>query len=368
MILRSALRRELGNLTGVVFSTLFAIMVSTTLVRMLGRAASGTVDVSSVLPLIAFSSINFLPALIVLTLFVAILMAFTRAWRESEMVIWQASGIGLSAWIKPVLGFSLPFVVVVAAVCFFVWPWASRQSLEYQSRFEQREDVSQVSAGQFRESAGANRVFFVEALNEQQNEVRNVFVAQQNGERLIVVSSRGGLVEVRPNGDRFLVLEKGRRYDGSVASADLRIVEFERYGIRLDPKPPTRKTPPSKTLDTTDLLRDPNRRNLGELLSRISMPVSGLLLSLLAIPLASVNPRVGRSLNLVFALLIYLVYSNLNSLMEAWVIQGRIPFLLGVWPVHAAMAVVVAIFFYRKMRLRRPWIARIRARLARRRA
>ena len=176
MLFRKSLTRDFSNLAGVVFTTLFTIMVTTTLIRLLGRAAGGTVDTATVMPLIAFSAINFLPVVIVLTLFVAILMALTRSFRESEMVIWFASGQSVLSLVKPVLKFAAPFVALVAVVGFVVAPWANSQNSQYRQKFSQREDISQVAAGQFRESASANRVFFVETLSEDQTSVANVFV------------------------------------------------------------------------------------------------------------------------------------------------------------------------------------------------
>lgn len=361
MIFKKSLRRDLANLAGVVFFTLFTIMVTTTLIRMLGRASGGRVDTASVLPLLAFSSINYLSILLILTLYMSVLAALTRAYRDSEMVIWFASGQSLAAWIRPVLGFALPFAVGIAVIAFFLAPWAQRQSSEYYARFAQREDVSQVSAGQFRESARANRVFFVESLSEDAQSVRNVFVSQGKGETFSVVVAAGGYIEQSRDG-RFLVLEKGRRYDGVQSTPELRLTEFERYGLRLDPRPTQLSTDSARVKTTMELLRDPSDRNLGELLWRIGLPVSALLLALLAIPMSYVNPRMGRSANLVIALLIYVIYSNMQSLMQAWVAQARVPFWVGVWLVHAVLAMIIVLRFRRRMSLERwrPW--RVRAR------
>ena len=109
--------------------------------------------------------------------------------------------------------------------CIWLAPWANRQIAEYQQRFEQRQDVSKVSAGQFRESASASRVFFVESISEDERSVRNVFVTQQRGENLSIVVSAGGQITGEPDGERFLVLEKGRRYDGRTAAAEFARVE-----------------------------------------------------------------------------------------------------------------------------------------------
>ena len=364
MLFKKALRRDLANLAGVVFATLFTIMVTTTLIRLLGRAAAGGVDTASVLPLIAFSAINFLPVLLVLTLYIAVLMAITRAYRDSEMVIWFACGQSIAQWIRPVLGFAVPFVVVIAAVAFLVAPWANRQTSDYQKRFAQREDISQVAAGQFRESASASRVFFVESISEDQRSVRNVFVTQSQGEKLTIVAAAGGHIRQDLNGDRFLVLEKGRRYDGDRASPAFRLTEFELYGLRLDPKPDISPDDSARVKSTLELIREGTPRGMGELLWRVSLPISAVMLGLLAVPMSSFNPRVGRSVNLIVALLIYVIYSNLISLSQAWVAQERISFGVGVWVVHAGLAVVVALMYWRRLtlpRLRMPSLRRARA-------
>ena len=353
MLFQKTLRRDIGNLAGVIFATLFTIMVTTTLIRMLGRAAGGKVDTASLLPLIAFSAINLLPALLVLTLYVAVLMAITRAYRDSEMVIWFASGRSLVDWVGPVIRFALPFVALIAGLSFGMSPWANRQIAEYQKRFEQREDVSQVAAGQFRESAAASRVFFVESLSEDQQSVRNVFVTQRQGEQLTIVVAGEGRIEQKSPDERFLVLEQGRRYDGSRESPAFRLMEFERYGLRLEPRLDARAEQAPKALDTLDLILDPTPRHLGELAWRVSLPVSALVLALFAIPLSSFNPRAGRSVNLVVALLVYVTYTNLVSLSQAWIAQGKVGFELGVWVVHAAVLSVCLLLFWRRLTLPR---------------
>ena len=355
MLFTRALRRDLINLAGAVFATLFTIMVTTTLIRLLGRAASNRVATADVLPLIAFASINYVPVLLVLTVYVTILMSLSRAYRDSEMVIWFASGQGLAAWIRPVLGFAAPFVLVIAAVALVVGPWANRQAAEYRQRFEQREDVSQVSAGQFRESAGANRVFFVESISEDQTEVRNVFVTQVKDGKLTVVASSGGRIRVEPNGDRFLVLEDGRRWDGPWGGNDYRLMEFERYGVRLEARGSALADQSARLMTSWALVADPTPAHLGELVWRLGLPLSGLTVALLAIPLAFVNPRVGQSINLVIAVLIYVVYNNLNGLSQAWVGQGRMSFAVGLTATHAAVLAIAAWLFWRRTSLVRLW-------------
>jgi lipopolysaccharide export system permease protein len=84
------------------------------------------------------------------------------------------------------------------------------------------------------------------------------------------------------------------------------------------------------------------------LLWRLGLPLAALNLAVLAIPLSFVNPRAGRTNNLIFALLTYMIYSNLLSVSQAWVAQGKLRFEIGVWAVHVGMFVLLIVLFYRR--------------------
>lgn len=126
-------------------------------------------------------------------------------------------------------------------------------------------------------------------------------------------------------------------------------MEFERYGVRIETKEGRGVEQTRKNMPVWELLRQPTPGNLGELLWRVGMPALALNLALLAIPLSFVNPRAGRTNNLIFALLTFMVYSNMIGISKAWVSQGKLPFEIGVWAVHAAMFVGMLTLFSRRM-------------------
>jgi lipopolysaccharide export system permease protein len=109
---------------------------------------------------------------------------------------------------------------------------------------------------------------------------------------------------------------------------------------------------------TWTLLTHPTSQNLGELVWRVGVPLSALVLVLLAIPMSFVNPRAGRSANLLFALFTYIVYSNLLSVSQARVSQGRLDFGVGWWLVHAGMVLLLLFMFAQRMRLIRLRVGR----------
>ena len=349
MIFQRAAIREFTHTAAGVFVALFAILMTTQLIRLLGQAAGGKVASEAVIALLGFGAISYLPVVLSLTVFVAILMTLSRWYRDSEMVVWLASGIPLTAWIKPVLKFvGLP-VVVIASLSLLLAPWAMQKSDAYRQRMNQRDDVARATPGAFNESSAADRVFFVESIAGEDGQVKNVFISSIQQGRLGVMATAQGHTETMPNGDRFLVLERGRRYEGTAGTAEYRVMQFDRYALRIETKEARGFEDSPRTKPLWDLLRDPRPTHLAELLWRLGLPLAALNLAVLAVPLSFVNPRAGRTNNLIFALLTYMIYNNLLSVSQAWVAQGKLRFEIGVWAVHVGMfLLLVALFYHRQ--------------------
>jgi lipopolysaccharide export system permease protein len=357
MIFQRTLLREFANLAVAVFLTLFLIALTTRLIRLLGQAAGGKIPSDAVVAYLGFFALHALPVLLSLTLFITILLALTRSYRDSEMVIWFSSGLSVAAWLKPVLKFVVPLVLLIALLTLFMSPWAAQMSEVYRSRLDARDDLARVEPGAFGESHGRGRVFFVESIAGDSQSVQNVFVSStQHGRTGVMVSERG-FAETREGGDRFLVMLQGRRYEGTPGEAAFSSMEFDRYSIRVEGKEGDEPQATQKSLSTLALIENPTRHNLGELIWRIGVPVSALILALLAIPFSFVNPRAGQSVNLLFALLAYMIYSNLLSVSQARVAQGKLDFATGWWLVHGVMLAVLGLMFAHRMgwfRLRPP--------------
>lgn len=352
MIFQRALRRELTSTAGAVFTTLFTITITVMLIRILGQAAGGKVASQDVVALIGFAALNYLPIILILTGFISVLLVVTRSYQDSEMVVWFTAGLSLSQWIKPVLSFGLPLVILTALLSFMATPWANRQSAEFRERFEKREDISKISPGKFQESSSSDRVFFVEGISGDEAKVQNVFVSTfQNGRNSVVVAKQG-MTELDKNGDKFLVLLNGRRYDGTPNQPDFRLMEFERYGVLVSRQSQALVGDKSaRALPTRALLEDRNNFNMGELLWRVALPLMSLLLMLLAIPLSFVNPRGGRSANLLIALFLFVVYSNMVSVFQAAVVQKRLSLLVAWWPIHLLAVVMIGALFLWRLKM-----------------
>ena len=349
MIFQRSLIREFSLIAISVVGVLLLILLTRLLILLLGRAASGDVLPEAVVGLIAFGILGYLPVLLGIAVFVAILLALTRSYRDSEMTVWFTSGLSIGAWVRPVLQFAIPVALVCALLSLAITPWAQAQSAEYQRLLASRDDVSSVTPGVFRESRSADRVFFVDKLSEGDKEVNNVFVQSTERNRMGVMVAERGFIETAENGDRFVVLLKGRRYEGTPGTLDYRTVDFDRYALRIEPREAARQAPPNKAISTLDLWSERKPDQVAELHWRLSLPLAVVIMALVAIPLAFVNPRSGRSWNLIFAVLVYAVYNNLLSIFQAWTAQGKVAAWLGLWPVHLTMIAVMAVLFSRQL-------------------
>lgn len=352
IFVRSALR-EFASGGTVVFIVLLTITFTTQLIRFLGWAAGGKVPADAVLTLLGFSAIGYLPLLLSITMYLSILLAMSRNYRDSEMVVWFSSGAGLPAWFKPVLLYALPVCVIVGVLSLSLTPWALRKSEEFRHQIEARDDVAAIAPGIFRESKQGDKLYFVEKLTSNLSQVSNVFMYSVQNQQQGVTVAQLGYVETKEDGDRYLVMLNGRRYEGVPGQADYRVIHFTRYAFRLEQSQAKEFFPSQKSTATFTLMQSETGRDKAELVWRFGLPLSTLVLAFFAIPLSAVNPRTGRSFNLILAALLYFVYNNLINVAQSWVGQGRIGVVTALVGLNLCMAGICAFWISRRLTLRR---------------
>lgn len=348
-IFQQSLTREFTSVGMAVVSVLVAIIVTEQMVVFLGRAASGSIEPEAVTVLLGFALLGYLPVVLALSLFISILMTMSRSYRDSEMAVWFASGLPITAWIAPVLRFAVPIALVTALLSLFLTPWAFSQQAEYQRILRSKDDVSRLSPGSFIESRGANQVFFIDNTSNATDVVNNVFVQDNRNGRFRVIVAETGYQQIDANGDKFMVLQNGREYEGTPGAVDFRVVDFERQKIRIDAKEAAADAPDRRQLSTWALLTDLNDERWAELHWRVALPVAALVLALIAIPLSFVNPRSGSAWNLILAVLVFAFYYNMLTVVEHLTKDGRVPGWLGLTPVHLIMVVTVLVLFFRQV-------------------
>jgi lipopolysaccharide export system permease protein len=340
MLFHSSLRKELARSFGASLVVLVTIVMTMTLIRTLSQATRGFVNPQEVMMVMGYTVLGYLPPILTLCLFIAIVGTLSRMYRDSEMVIWFAAGRGLSAFLGPLFRFAWPVLFVVAALALVVWPWSNQQTQELKDRYGKRGDLERVAPGQFQESASGKRVFFLDKDTPDNKSGKNIFISTNDGGKETVTSARSGRVEGTGD-DQFLVLSNGQRLESSrepSRQAQVKISEFQEMANRIGPNDFTASDiAPAKTRSTFALMMEPTLPNLGELAWRLGLALAAVNFVVIAITVSSANPRAGRSGNLVFALFAFVVYYNLLNLGQSWVSGGQVGFFVLLLTLHGTV-------------------------------
>ena len=345
MIFRRSLVRELTATAIGLFVVLAAILFTNLVLRLLGQAAGGAVAPDGILALLGFAALVRINILLAVALFLTVLLTLSRWYRDSEMIVWMTSGQSTTALLKPILWFSAPFLVAILALSLFLSPWAEKRKAEFERQLETRDELAYLSPGLFREFKAAHLVVFVESINTFDGTIRNVFLHSIDDRKDSSTVAHAARLVTGQDGSRYVVLENGSRFEGAPGSADFRIVEFERLARVIQPAV-ARALPVSyKAIPTDALALAEGDAERAELFWRISVPILAFVLTLLAIPLAHVNPRLGRTFNLFSAAFIYFSYTNFINVVQSLIAQGKLGFWPGLLLPHGiALAVVVLLF------------------------
>lgn len=326
MLFHSSIRKELARGFGATLVALITIVMTMMLIRTLGQASKGAVNPSEVMMVLGYTVLGYLPTILTLSLFVATVGTLSRMYKDSEMVIWFASGYGLTGLLRPLFRFAWPILLAVAAFALVVWPWSNQQIQDMKDRYEQRGDLERIAPGQFQESANGNRVFFIDKDSPDKRSGNNVFISSIDHGKETVTSARSAKID-DVDDKRFLILNNGQRLESTLGQPDLKVSEFKEYGTRIgDSASGPLDAPPSRARSTVDLLRDPNPLNLGELAWRLSLSLAALNFIVIALALSGGNPRSGRGGSMLFALFAFIVYYNLLNLGQTWIASGAVLF------------------------------------------
>lgn len=328
--------REVGIALFAAAAVLLLIMTGSNAARLLGLAAEGRLPADVVPKIILFgmaqTGILILPA----ALFIALLLAFGRLYRDSEMTALAASGVGPMRLYGSFAWLLLPLVLAQGWMTLVIAPAVSDRIDAIRTDAERRSELLGMTPGRFIVTRGGG-VIFIESMDA--GRMGPVFIHTPEGEDARVVLADSGEQRIDPlTGERYLVLFDGHRYEGTAGRGDFRIIDFETHGILVpDPSAVTARQHRG-SVPTRDLIGSSNRSWTAELHWRLSFPISMLLLAALALPLSHSAPRQGRFTRLAVGILVYVIYANLLTIGRSWLGAGTTPTWLGLWWVHALTA------------------------------
>lgn len=328
------------------FAVVLAIFVVTRASTLLSDAAVGSLPGGVLTLLLTLRTVMALPSLLPAVLYLGVLLAMNRFSRDRELLAMAASGVTPGRLARSVLVCALFAAVAVAVLSFTGRPWAAARFNDVRERAIADAGLDNLTPGIFYELQTAEReVLFAESRSTTDPDyLENVFVQRRDADGMAVFSARRA-VESRDAdaGTRTLILEDGYQYDLSPEGERRTVTQFERLAMQVPIAPTAPDLAVEKSLSFGALFAAGDPESVAELQWRSAMPVSTVLLCLLAIPLGYGDPRQGRAVRVVAAALVYVVYRTLLGTARSWIADGILPATPGLWLVHGLCFVVVLV-------------------------
>ncbi|WP_410012530.1 LPS export ABC transporter permease LptF [Sodalis sp. C49] len=336
IIIRYLVRETFKSQLAILF-ILLLIFFCQKLVRVLGAAVDGDIPTNLVLSLLGLGVPEMAQLILPLSLFLGLLMTLSRLYAESEITVMHACGLGKSVLIKAALLLSVLTALFAAANVIWLSPWSSRHQDEVLAEAKANPSMAAMVGGQFQAAQNGNSVLFVGNVKGQ--EFQNVFLAQLrphgNSRPSVVVADQGHMTQ-RPDGSQVVNLNKGTRYEGTALLRDFRITDFTQYQAVIGHQAVSVNNNDAEQMTLQALWQSSQPEARAELQWRLTLIISVFIMAIMVVPLSAVNPRQGRVLSMLPAMLLYLVFFLLQSSLRSNGAKGKLDPVIWMWLVNLA--------------------------------
>ncbi|PTU75289.1 LPS export ABC transporter permease LptF [Pseudomonas mangrovi] len=346
MIVFRYLSRELLVTLSAVSAVLLVIIMSGRFIKYLAQAAQGLLDPGVLFLIMGYRMPGFLQLILPLGLFLGILLAYGRLYLDSEMTVLSATGMSQK---RLTLYTLFPATLVALLVAWLSLGLAPKGVAEVDRIFNEQDALTEFDTlmpGRFQTMKNGTRVTYTQGLSADRGELSNIFISEKRlstaGEErgITVLVAESGRQEIQPDGSRYLILQNGYRYDGTPGDADYRAIRYDTYGVLLPRPEISSELSEREAIPTRELFGSDDPRLQTELQWRLSIPLLVFVVTLLAVPLSRVNPRQGRFLKLLPAILLYMAYLGVLIAARGALDKGRIPQAVGLWWVHGIFLLI----------------------------
>lgn len=360
-ILDRYLLRELLIGTAAANLVLLVIFTGGTFADILNKVASGRLPGEIMFEVLGLHVVDTLSALLPMAMFLGILLALGRMYRDSEMHVLSTSGFGPRGLLRPAAWLAIGTAFLIGMISLWLGPLATRTADADVEEANRSVIAAGLEAGRFTELPGKGGILFVDSMNPDGTKLGKLFVASEragkdNTTQIDVITAKHGELYHEGTADnRFIALFDGHRFDGRLGHDDWRLMTFARNDLALSsPDAGDDEDDPEHSRTTAALIGDKDPAAHAELQWRIAAPFATLVLALLALPMARQNTRSSTLGRLLIAVLTYLVFANMLIIARTFIAQDKMPAALGLWWVLLPVSVFAAFLFARQYAARRP--------------
>ena len=328
---------------------LTVVIISKLFISLLAKVMDGKLPADVVMPMLSIGVLQSTVLLAPFALLVTAMLVLGRLYRDSEIYAIKAGGIGTLDLAGYVGLLVLPIVAALFFLSVFSSSWMSQQIATIENKAKGQASIHSLTPGRFIESKQGDWVIFIEDKDRESDTVENIFIYSRQAGKVAIETAQTAKQENVPElGGESLVLQHGQRYEGVPGEGDFTLFSFRQHVLRLPGLDHSLDHDDPELMHALDLIRSNRPIDHAELQWRLSVPISAVLLVLLAFPLSVSNPHQGRFTRLVAVIAIYLVYSNILILAKSWVAKGELPVVPGLLVVHLPMAAFIILLMYIK--------------------
>lgn len=339
--------REVFKPTVTICSVLMFIFGCYISARYLEDAVQGQMPGSTVILLILLRITIALEVLLPTTLYLSVVIALGRLYRDTEITAMFACGISMARVLKSVFFVSIIAGAIVACLSLYIRPWAWGQFFGLKAQAKANFDMTRMKGGNFYEIENGERVIFADKVDNQKNRAKGVFIQTKRDDNLqIIYSKQARQYTDDTTGKPILVLNDGYLYEFYRFDKEGRILEFENFAMHLEHEDVMQPEYKVKAASTEHLVHSNNIEEIAELQWRLAAPLSTILLALLGVPLSRSSPRQGKYSKVTMAVLIFAVYYNLSAMTKKWVGQGVVGIIPGIWWVQMLLAGLLLVLLW----------------------
>jgi lipopolysaccharide export system permease protein len=358
VILDRYILREIATPTVALCGGLMGIFGCYMGVRYLEDSVQGQLPGSTVILLILLRIAIALEVLFPTTLYLAVMIAFGRLYRDSEMTGMFACGISLARVLRPLFFIAITAGLIVACFSLYIRPWAWNQFFGLKARAVANFDMTRMKGGNFYEIEDGQTVIFADTVDNRTNQAQNVFMQiNRPGKIQIIFAKVGNQYPQEATLDPILVLQNGRLYEFPENEQKGEVLEFETLEKPLVSKEGMPLEQKVKSVSSKQLIHSDNLEEIAELQWRLTAPFSAILLALLGVPLSRSSPRQGKYAKVPLGVLVFAVYYNLSAIAKKWVGQGVMGSMPGIWWTQMLLAGLLLLLLWQP-----PWPFRRRSR------
>ena len=334
-----------------VLSVLILVIVGRLFVKLLEYVVEGRFDIEMIFSLLFLSTSKSIILLLPFALMIGLIISLSKLYRDGEIYALKASGNYKTVFTKIFYIVSIPLFIIIFTLNMFISPILITEIQTKKIEAAATSEIGLTTPGKFIQMKNKNWIIFVEEI---ENEVsKKIFIKSSDNNKISIETAEEGN-EFIENGIRRLVLKNGQRYTGTPGTGNFQVMKYDEHEVKLV------NTTPEFSLNyrmksISDLIYDDNKAlSSAEIQWRLFAPLSTLILILFAFVLGDVAPRQNKYSNLLFAIIIYFIYSNLAivSVNEVQKNSNLFSF-VGTWWVHIlALLSCYLIYIIKKLQIK----------------